>query len=144
MIHVALFSFQRTTLSCRNIYHVPYDIYYFIAARSVCQEIFKISFCLNSKHFPFRCLPVKASHLSYPRPRGDLYYITRFALPCQHPFQKKIKMKTSSCGINSLSHSSLQESFILERKWSSGFTSHVVGALGDIGFPIDNHSSRAI
>ena len=30
------------------------------------KRFLKFLFCLNSKHFPFRCLPVKASHLSYP------------------------------------------------------------------------------
>ncbi|EEX68350.1 hypothetical protein MITSMUL_05353 [Mitsuokella multacida DSM 20544] len=64
MLHCLVFKEQLCLI--RTFHYVPYDIYYFIAACSVCQEIFKIPFYLNSKHFPFRCLPVKASHLSYP------------------------------------------------------------------------------
>ena len=92
MIHVALFSFQRTTLSCWNISSCPYDIYYFIAARSVCQEIFKISFLSELEALYFQMLASQGFSSFVARvSRSDLYYITRFASPCQHSFQKKDK-----------------------------------------------------
>ena len=88
MIHVALFSFQRTTLSFQNrLFFVPYDIYYFIAARSVCQEIFKISFLSELETLHFQMLAIQGfSSVRSRVSRSDLYYITRFTPACQHLF----------------------------------------------------------
>ena len=117
MIHVALFSFQRTTLSFQNrLFFVPYDIYYFIAARSVCQEIFKISFLSELETLSFQMLTSQGFSSFVSRvSRGDLYYITRFALPCQHPFQKKIKNEDEQLRDKQLLVFIGKESFILER-----------------------------
>ncbi|WP_298463062.1 hypothetical protein, partial [uncultured Mitsuokella sp.] len=57
MIHVALFSFQRTTLSFRNL--VPYDNLYYIAHRSDCQDIFKISFLSELETIGFQMLAIQ-------------------------------------------------------------------------------------
>ena len=94
MIHVALFSFQRTTLSFQNrLFFVPYDIYYFIAARSVCQEMFKISFLSELETLSFQMLTSQGFSSFVSRvSRGDLYYITRFHPACQHYFKKSFKL----------------------------------------------------
>ncbi|WP_233519608.1 hypothetical protein, partial [Mitsuokella sp. AF21-1AC] len=55
--HVALFSFQRTTLSFRNL--VPYDNLYYIAHRSDCQDIFKISFLSELETIGFQMLAIQ-------------------------------------------------------------------------------------
>ena len=89
MLHCLVFKEQLYLI--RTFHHAPYDIYYFIAARSVCQEIFKISFLSELETLSFQMLASQgfSSFLSRVS-RSDLYYITRFASPCQHPFQKKI------------------------------------------------------
>ena len=87
------------------------------------KRFFKFLFCLNSKLFAFRCLPVKACSSFVLRvSRGDLYYVTRFPHACQHVFRKKFKnMKTGSRGINgcpfSLGKNHLS---LLERNGGSG------------------------
>jgi len=147
MIHVALFSFQRTTLSFQNrLFFVPYDIYYFIAARSVCQEIFKISFLSELETLRFQMLASQGfSSVRSRVSRSDLYYITRFAPACQHLFEKMIKEDEQLWDEQLLVFFG-KESFILERNGGSGihFTS-CREALGDIGFPYRQlHCNRAI
>jgi hypothetical protein len=121
MIHVALFSFQRTTCLVRTFPHVPYDIYYFIAACSVCQDILKISFLSELETFSFQMLASQGFSSSVSRvSRGDLYHITRFASPCQHPFQKKDKNEDEQLRDKQLLVFIGKESFILERNGGSG------------------------
>ena len=147
MIHVALFSFQRTTLSFQNrLFFVPYDIYYFIAARSVCQEIFKISFLSELETLRFQMLASQGfSSVRSRVSRSDLYYITRFAPACQPFFEKMIKEDEQLWDEQLLVFFG-KESFILERNGGSGihFTS-CREALGDIGFPYRQlHYNRTI
>ena len=119
MLHCLVFKEQLCLI--RTFHHVPYDIYYFIAARSVCQEIFKISFLSELETLSFQMFASQgfSSFLSRVS-RGDLYYITRFALPCQHPFQKKIKNEDEQLRDKQLLVFIGKESFILERNGGSG------------------------
>ena len=82
MLHCLVFKEQLCLI--RTFHHVPYDIYYFIAVRSVCQEIFKISFLSELETLSFQMLASQgfSSFLSRVS-RGDLYYITGVAPVCQ-------------------------------------------------------------
>ena len=88
MLHCLVFKEQLCLVG--TFHHVPYDIYYSIAACSVCQEIFKISFLSELETLYFQMLASQGFSSFVSRvSRGDLYYITRSAPSCQHLFLKK-------------------------------------------------------
>ena len=86
MLHCLVFK-EQLCLFRMVCFSVPYDIYYFIAARSVCQEIFKISFLSELETLRFQMLASQGfSSVRSRVSRSDLYYITRFTPACQHLF----------------------------------------------------------
>ena len=100
MIHVALFSFQRTTLS----FEARFRLKSFASSDSfIIPHLFQT---VKNFLFFFFCL----SHLLQqgasnqgaifslePMSRGDLYYITGWWCICQHLFLKNCKVFLSSC-----------------------------------------------
>ena len=96
MIHVALFSFQRTTLSFEarfrlkgfassDSFIVPH---LFQTVRNFFIFLFVWVICSS------KALPIKEHFLARPVSRGDLYYITGHAGICQQLFQKNLQKKS--------------------------------------------------
>ena len=97
MIHVALFSFQRTTLSFEARFRLKglcfKRLIYCTASLSDCQELFYFSFCLS--HPLQQGASNQGAMFSLePVSRGDLYYITGHASICQQLFQKNLQKKS--------------------------------------------------
>ena len=99
MIHVALFSFQRTTLSFEARFHlkgfassdsfiVPH---LFQTVKNFFIFLFVWVICSS------KALPIKEYFLARPMSRGDLYHITGWWCICQHLFLKNCKVFLSSC-----------------------------------------------
>ena len=85
MLHCLVFKEQLCLVG--TFHHVPYDIYYFIAARSVCQEIFKISFLSELETLSFQMLASQGFWaFAVAVSLSDLYYDTVNKSGCQHLF----------------------------------------------------------
>ena len=91
MIHVALFSFQRTTLSFEAL--ASSDSFIVPHLFQTVKNFFIFSFDLRSILF-CKALPIKEHFLARPVSRGDLYYITGHAGICQQLFQKNLQKKS--------------------------------------------------
>ena len=148
MIHVALFSFQRTTLSFQNrlFFRSLRHLLFYRSPFSLSRVFLKFLFCLNSKLFAFRCLPVKASHLSAPVSLAATCIILHASPLLVNTFFEKMIKEDEQLWDEQLLVFFGKESFILERNGGSGihFTS-CREALGDIGFPYRQlHCNRAI
>ncbi|WP_417503005.1 hypothetical protein, partial [Mitsuokella jalaludinii] len=101
---------------------------------------------LNSKLYAFRCLPVKASHLSAPVSLATTCIILHASPLLVNTFFEKMIKEDEQLWDEQLLVFFGKESFILERNGGSGihFTS-CREALGDIGFPYRQlHCNRAI
>ncbi|WP_337543648.1 hypothetical protein, partial [Mitsuokella jalaludinii] len=113
MIHVALFSFQRTTLSFEALCFKR--LLHFIALSGACQEVFLSFFKF------FRLLQSLASQgfwaLAGAVSLSDLYYDTVYKMTCQQLFAKKIKKE--GCLSNSLLPLTSIKSAPAFTRWSS-------------------------
>ena len=88
MIHVALFSFQRTTLSFEALASSDSFIVPHLFQTVKNFFIFLFVWVIRSS----KALPIKEHFLARPVSRGDLYYITGWWCICQHLFLKNCKV----------------------------------------------------
>ena len=99
MIHVALFSFQRTTLSSEARFRLKgfasSDSFIVPHLFQTVKNFFIFLFVWVIRSS--KALPIKEHFLARPMSRGDLYYITGWWCICQHLFLKNCKVFLNSC-----------------------------------------------